>query len=74
MHLISDEIYGNSIFPHKVKDFKSVAQVPPVNRERVFQLPPTGPNQLDHRDNFSRSALRHESPNSLFQVSLYQPS
>jgi aspartate/methionine/tyrosine aminotransferase len=31
MHLISDEIYGNSIFPHKVKDFKSVAQVPPVN-------------------------------------------
>ena len=39
--------------------------------ERVLYLQPTGPNPLNHRDNFSGPALRHDS---LFQVALYLPS
>ena len=41
------------------------------SRERVIDFlywQPTGPNPLDHRDDFSRPALRHGSSNSLFQV------
>ena len=34
----------------------------------------TGPNPLDHGDDFSRPALRHGSLNSLFQVASYLPS
>ena len=33
--------------------------------ERVSHEQPTGPNPLDHRDDFSRPALRHASLNSL---------
>ena len=39
----------------------------------VLYRPPTGPNPLDPRDRLSRSALRHGSLNSLFQVALYLP-
>ena len=40
-------------------------------RERILYCQPTGPNPLNHRDSFSRSALRHGSSNLLFQVALY---
>ena len=47
-------------------------------RERVLYWQPTGPNPLNHRDDFrddfSRPALRHGSLNSLFQVALHLPS
>ena len=34
-------------------------------KERVFNQQPAGPNPLNHRDDFSGPALRHESLNSL---------
>ena len=37
-------------------------------------LTTTGLNPLDHRDDFSGPALRHEGLNSFFQVALYLPS
>jgi len=37
-------------------------------RERVLYEQFTCPNPLIHRDDFSRTALRHRSLNSLFQV------
>ena len=43
-------------------------------RERVPYWQPTGPNPLNHRDDFSRPALRHGSLNFLLQVALYLPS
>ena len=43
-------------------------------RESVLYWQPTGPNPLNHRDNFSRQALRHGCLNFLFQVVLYLPS
>ena len=46
-----------------------------ANPEReFFYWQPTGPNPLNHRDDFSRPALRHGSLNSLFQIALYLPS
>jgi len=50
----------------------TVLHVP--RRERVLYWQPTGPNPHNHRDDFSRPALRHGSLNSLFQVALYLPS
>jgi len=46
----------------------------PVYRERVLHAQPTGPNPLNHRDDFSGPALHHRSMNSLFQVAIYLPS
>ena len=46
----------------------------PERRERVLYSQSTGPNQLNHPDDFSRPALRHGILNSLFQVALYLPS
>ena len=43
-------------------------------RGKVLYWQPTGPNPLNHRDDFSGPALRHGSLNSLFQVTLYLPS
>ena len=37
-------------------------------REIVLHRQPTGPNSLNHRDDFSRPALRNGSLNSLSQV------
>jgi len=45
-----------------------------TERERDLYSQPTGPNPLNHRDDFSRPASRHGSLNSLFQVALYLPS
>ena len=42
--------------------------------ERVIHWQLTCPNPLNHRDNFSRPALRHGTLNSRFQVALYLPS
>ena len=39
----------------------------PSQRERVVYGQPTGPNPLNHQDEFSRPALRHGGFNSLFQ-------
>ena len=39
-----------------------------AERERVLYGQPTGPNPLNHRDDFSRPALRHGSLHSLFHV------
>ena len=41
-----------------------------LQRERVLDWQPTGPNPLDHRDDYSRPALRHGSLNSRFPSSL----
>jgi len=38
------------------------------SRERVLYRQHSDPNQLNHRDDFGRPALRHGSLNSLFQV------
>ena len=42
-----------------------------VPRERLLDWQPTGPNPLNHRDDFSRPVLCHGRLNSLFQVALY---
>ena len=40
-------------------------------RERVLYRHPTGPNPLNHRDDFSRPALRHGSLNSFFKAAYH---
>ena len=42
-------------------------------RERVHFRQRTGPNPLNHRDDFSRPALRRDYLNSLLQVAVYLP-
>ena len=44
------------------------------HRERVLYRQHTGPNPLNHQDDFSGPALRHGSLNSLFQVASYLSS
>ena len=43
-------------------------------RERVLYWQLTGPNPPNHRDDFSRPALRHGSLNSIFRVASYLQS
>ena len=42
--------------------------------ERVFPSQLTGPNPPNHRNDFSRPALRHGASNCLFQSALHVPS
>ena len=46
----------------------------PRKRERCLHGQPTGPDPLDHRDDFITSALRNGSWKSLFQEAFYLPS
>jgi len=50
---------------------KRLAPDQPHGGERILYWQPTGPNPLDHRDDFSRPALRHGRLNSLFMVAFY---
>ena len=55
------------------RTFKRIRSREPL-RERVLYWQPTGPNPLNHRDDFSGPAWRHGSLKSPFQVAFYLPS
>jgi len=57
-----------------IQDVREKWHGDPTARERVLCRQPTGPNPLNHRDDWSGAALRHESLNSLFQVASCLPS
>ena len=56
------------------RSWSSPAKFTFSNRERVLYWQPTGPNPLNHRDEFSRPVLRHGTLDSLLQVAWYLPS
>ena len=59
--------------PSRLGGSRSVFHTSSFKGRKIY-CQPTGPNPINHRDDFGRPALRHGSLNSPFQVALHPPS